>query len=241
MNARAMTVRRWAAGAGVAAVAIVAGVISYSHQRHLAATHGQNETAAAIFPLAVDGLILACGVMVTVDRSGGFKPRVWAVVGFWLGVVGSVWANASATTGDSTARIISAFPAVALLIAVETLTSRPKKRQGAVVPIAQLPIAVPVPVEIADPEPMIESAKVQVTPRIPTRKSATTTPQKEDVREAARTAYLASVIEGKPLSGAALSRQFGRSPRWGVGIVADMRTADFENVPLPGLSVLVAA
>ncbi|MBA3488731.1 MAG: DUF2637 domain-containing protein [Longispora sp.] len=250
-----MSIRRVAAGAGVAAVAAVAGVISYSHQRHLAATHGQNDLVAAIWPLAVDGLILACGVMVTTDRTGGYRPRTWAVAGFWLGVAVSVWANWIATTGDATARAISAFPAVALLIAVETLTSRPKRRQEAVtaseiaaavpvevsgLPSALIPEAAPVAgVEISDPDPKIEAAKSQVETRTTARKKTTPSPSREELKDAAQAAYRASVAAGEPLSGAAIGRQFGKSDRWGVGIVADCRALDserdWENTPLPGI------
>jgi hypothetical protein len=126
MSARKMTARRLAAGTGVAAVATVAAVMSYEHQRVLASTHGQPDLLAALWPIAVDGLILACGVQLATDRAGGHAPRLWSVIGFWLGVVVSVAANALATPGGVVDRSISAFPAVALLITVEALTTRPK-------------------------------------------------------------------------------------------------------------------
>lgn len=127
---RKLTARRFSAVISVAAVATVAGAMSYAHQRHLAEVNGQNDMLAALWPLGVDGLVLATSVLITADRSVGFKARGWAVLGFWVGVLTSVVTNALATEGGWLARGISAFPAVALLITIEALSTRPKLRKS---------------------------------------------------------------------------------------------------------------
>jgi len=143
--------RRFWAGAGVFAVAVVAAAISYRHQQHLAATHGQPEALAIIWPLCVDGLVASCGIAIATDRASGALPRLWAVVGFWLGVSVSVATNWLATEGGLTNHGVSAFPAVAFLIAVESLTGKPRPRR---VP-ATVPALAPVTAPAAQPVPAL--------------------------------------------------------------------------------------
>lgn len=125
--------RRFFTALGIFLVTIVAGAISYRHQSELALHNGQPQVLAAIWPACVDGLVMSCGIAIATDRAGGFKPRPWALVGFWVGVVVSVLTNWLATNGGPIAHAISAFPAIAFLIAVESLSSKPrapKKSQG---------------------------------------------------------------------------------------------------------------
>lgn len=120
-------VKRWRvflltmAGITVAtAVAGVAGYVSWGHIVAVSRTHG--ESAAAWIPVSVDGTMLAGTVMAAVDRIRGYKPRVWSLIGLWLGSFGTVAFNiASAIGRDWVAMIIAAVPAVALLVTVETL------------------------------------------------------------------------------------------------------------------------
>jgi hypothetical protein len=115
---------RWisrAAISTVAALAGLAGAISYSHMRQLAAEQGQAGWHAHAFPLSVDGLeVVASLVLLAGDRSGrrpGWLP--WAAL--VIGTAGSLAANV-ATAGPSTiSRIIAGWPALALLIAVKLL------------------------------------------------------------------------------------------------------------------------
>jgi hypothetical protein len=60
---------RCATTAAVSAVAGIAAVVSYSHVYDLGRTHGQSGTAARLWPLSVDGLILAASLL-----SGGLQP-----------------------------------------------------------------------------------------------------------------------------------------------------------------------
>jgi DNA-binding transcriptional ArsR family regulator len=132
--------------AGVVAVALVAAAISYDHQNHLAATHGQPPILAAIWPLCTDGMIASCAAVVATDRTGGYRPRTWAVSGFWLGVAVSILTNWLATSGGLVAHGVSAFPALAFLITIEALSSRPRARKSTTP-------APPVEKVARDPEP----------------------------------------------------------------------------------------
>lgn len=118
-------VRAIAAGLGVGGVAVVAGLVSYHHQRHLAGLHGQTDMLAAVWPLSVDGLVLATAVQIATDRARGLSPRIWSVIGFWLGVAVSIICNALAAAPDLISRAISAWPALAVFLAIEALTTRP--------------------------------------------------------------------------------------------------------------------
>lgn len=131
-----MTARRFFTAVSVFAVAVVAGAISYWHQQHLAVTHGQPHVLSLIWPLCVDGLVASTGIAIATDRAGGHRPRPWGLAGFWLGVVVSVVTNWLATSGGLINHGVSAFPACAFLLAVESLSSKPRPAASAVAPAA---------------------------------------------------------------------------------------------------------
>jgi len=57
-----------AATATVAGLAGIAGAISYSHMRQLAAAHGQAGWHAHAFPLSVDGIEIVASLVLLADR-----------------------------------------------------------------------------------------------------------------------------------------------------------------------------
>ena len=62
---------RWisrAAAATVAALAGIAGAISYSHMRQLAVDHGQAGWHAHAFPLSVDGIEIVASLVLLADQ-----------------------------------------------------------------------------------------------------------------------------------------------------------------------------
>lgn len=167
--------RRFFTALGIFLVTVVAGAISYRHQSELALHNGQPAALAAIWPACVDGLVMSCGIAIATDRAGGFRPRPWALLGFWVGVVVSVLTNWLATSGGPIAHAVSAFPAIAFLIAVESLSSKPRAmRVPKVVPVEVSPVvenaASPVPVETSVEAP----APGRKAPVARPRKSAVT-------------------------------------------------------------------
>jgi Protein of unknown function (DUF2637) len=95
----------------VAAVAIIAGVVSYSHIEALGLATGQSVTDARLLPLAVDGLIVAGSVILLAGSWLGW-------IGVALGVGGTVYANVMAgLPRGPLAAAVSAWPALAFTVA----------------------------------------------------------------------------------------------------------------------------
>jgi Protein of unknown function (DUF2637) len=107
----------------VAAVALFAGVTSYSHIYDLARAHGQAGVAAVLLPLSVDGLIGSASlVMLAASRAGGKAPgRARFLLG--LGIGATVAANvAYGLPSGIVGAVVSAWPAVSFIGSVELLT-----------------------------------------------------------------------------------------------------------------------
>lgn len=129
--------------AAVGAVAGIAAFASYSHMRELALQHGQAEIIAALLPVSVDGMLIVASFAMREDRQAGLKVRAWAWVAFVLGVGASVIANVLAAADDITSRVISAWPAIALLLVIEVLATGKKAMKA--------PVEDPEPAETSTP------------------------------------------------------------------------------------------
>lgn len=100
-----------AAAVPVAAVAVVAGVVSYSHIEALALAQHQTIAQARLLPLAVDGLIAAGSVIL--------------LAGFWLGWLGVVCGIAATLFANVESGVpygplsatVAAWPAIAFSVA----------------------------------------------------------------------------------------------------------------------------
>ncbi|GAA1795561.1 DUF2637 domain-containing protein [Planosporangium flavigriseum] len=112
-----MNARRFASIAGTVAVTTIAAVASYDHMRVLAEQAGQPPLLAALLPLSVDGMVLVA----TLALGDGRRSRWSAWLAFVLGVAASLAANVMVAAPDPVARLVSAWPAVALLLTVEVL------------------------------------------------------------------------------------------------------------------------
>jgi len=100
-----------AAAMPVAAVAVIAGVVSYSHIAGLGLRTGQSTTDAHLLPLAVDGLIVAGSVVLLAGSWLG-----------WLGVIPGVGATLFANLESGLphgqlAAIVATWPAIAFTVA----------------------------------------------------------------------------------------------------------------------------
>jgi Protein of unknown function (DUF2637) len=124
------------------AVASIAAVASYEHMRQLAADYGQPAVIANLMPISVDGLIIVSTIAMADDKRSGRTVRWSARLAFVVGVVASIAANVLATPGGVIARLISAWPAVALLMVVEVLSRRGKTTH------AEQPTPVPAPAPV---------------------------------------------------------------------------------------------
>jgi hypothetical protein len=106
----------------VAALAGLAGAISYSHMRQLAAGHGQAGWHGHAFPLSVDGLELVALLVLLDDRRRGRRSGWLPWAALITGTTGSLAANVATAHPDLISRVIAGWPALALLIAVKLLS-----------------------------------------------------------------------------------------------------------------------
>lgn len=76
---------RWTTIVSVLILALIAAVVSYSHMYELALRHGEPEWRAALFPLSVDGMIVASSMTLLSDarngRKGGLLPWTLLIIG----------------------------------------------------------------------------------------------------------------------------------------------------------------
>ncbi|MFJ5542428.1 DUF2637 domain-containing protein [Micromonospora chalcea] len=128
-----MNARRVASIAGTVAVTVVAAVGSYDHMRTLALEAGQSPLLATILPLSVDGLILVG----TLALGDGRRARWSAWLAFLVGVAASLAANVIVADPDPVSRVVSAWPAVALLLTVEVLARSGKRTEVPAETVAQ--------------------------------------------------------------------------------------------------------
>lgn len=110
---------RAAAVAAVLTVAAVAAVMSYGHLRAVAAEQG--EPAAGLFPLSVDGLIVAASLVLLVRRRSGQPGGALAWAGLLVGVAATVAGNVASAEPTAMARLVAAWPPVAFALSYELL------------------------------------------------------------------------------------------------------------------------
>lgn len=113
---------RWSTIAAVAAVAIVAGWVSYEHALAVVRAHGEHGAVARLYPATVDGLIYSAS-MVLLDsaRRSAQPPRLAR----WLlgaGIGATLAANIAAGLHFGlVGAVVAAWPAAALVGSYELL------------------------------------------------------------------------------------------------------------------------
>jgi pyruvate/2-oxoglutarate dehydrogenase complex dihydrolipoamide acyltransferase (E2) component len=114
----------------VLTVAAVAAVMSYGHLRAVADEQG--ESAAALFPLSVDGLIVAASLVLLVRRRSGEPGGVLAWSGLLVGITATVAGNVASAEPTLAARLVAAWPPVAFALSYELLLAliRPSNEAG---------------------------------------------------------------------------------------------------------------
>ncbi|HLL66465.1 MAG TPA: DUF2637 domain-containing protein [Micromonosporaceae bacterium] len=118
----AHTLIRNVSSGGVAAIAAWS---SYSHMVHLAVRHGERAEVAWALPFSVDGMLIVSTIVMVDDKRRGHRVRPMARIAFTAGVIASIAANIAAAHPTLGARVIAAWPAVALLLVVEMLARPP--------------------------------------------------------------------------------------------------------------------
>ncbi|RKF27324.1 DUF2637 domain-containing protein [Micromonospora globbae] len=117
-----MTPTRLARDVSTVAVAGIAAWSSWSHMVAVALRFGERPEVAYVLPLSVDGMLVVASAAMVEDKRAERSVRWSARVAFVAGVAASVAANIAAAEPSPGARIVAAWPAVALLLVVEMLT-----------------------------------------------------------------------------------------------------------------------
>jgi len=113
---------RGTAGSAVAALAVIAGAVSYAHMRVLADQHGEIGWRGHAFPLSVDGIEIVASLVLLADRRVGRRSGwlVWASLA--AGTAASMAANVAVGASDPIGRVVAGWPAFALLLAIKLLS-----------------------------------------------------------------------------------------------------------------------
>lgn len=116
-DSRTVRVSTYAVVAGIGAVAAY---VSYRHAYELAYAHGETGPTARLLPLTIDGLVYVSSmVMLDAARRGEPAPRL-AKASLALGIGAIVAANVlHGIAHGLVGAVISAWPAVALILTVE--------------------------------------------------------------------------------------------------------------------------
>ncbi|WP_431874290.1 DUF2637 domain-containing protein [Micromonospora marina] len=117
-----MTPTRLARTISTAAVTSIAAWSSWSHMVHVALTFGERPEVALVLTISVDGMLIVASTAMLEDKRAARPVRWSARIAFGAGVAASVAANIAAAHPSVGARVVAAWPAVALLLVVEMLT-----------------------------------------------------------------------------------------------------------------------
>jgi hypothetical protein len=113
---------RWSTILAVAAVAIVAGWVSYVHAYDVVRAHGEHGALARLYPGTIDGLIYSASMVLLDAARRGVKPPPLARWLLTAGIGATLFANvlAGAAYGLLGAAV-AAWPALALVGSYELL------------------------------------------------------------------------------------------------------------------------
>jgi AraC-like DNA-binding protein len=89
---------------------------------HVAQRYGERPEVAYVLPISVDGMLIVASAAMVEDKRNGHRVRWSARIAFAAGVAASVAANIAAAQPTIGARIVAAWPAVAMLLVVEMLS-----------------------------------------------------------------------------------------------------------------------
>lgn len=211
---------RLAAGTAIAAVAAVAGVISYSHIFELTVSLHQSVMAARLMPFGVDGLIVT-GSVVPLQSAPGQRWLGWLGIG--PGVAISLFANVeSGIRYGWLAAVWAGIPAVSFFLACFILENWLKAQAGVKNPEAKAgpELATAVAPATLSPVSPVANATAKATPG--TAGKAAKTRQRGASKPAMERRARTIVARQPDISGAELGRAIGASPRTGQRLLASL-------------------
>ena len=226
----------------VGVVAVIAGIVSYTHIVALGSRAHQGWYDAHLLPFAVDGLIVAGVVIVLCGFGLG-----WLSIG--LGVAATVFANVeSGVPYGPLAATVAAWPAVAFSVASFVLERWLKSRLKAAAPEPEA-VEAPVPVQVepaAIPEPVtlpplqFVSPEPEAKPKPPKKPAASTrkkkpasTPETRVPEDVDTQAAALEILAREPgISGSELGRRLGRTERYGCILKKQLTTRQTDSSEL---------
>ncbi|WP_327587292.1 DUF2637 domain-containing protein [Nonomuraea sp. NBC_00507] len=203
---------RYTTLAGVLLVALVAAVVSFRHMHELCLRHGEDQLAAVLIPLAVDGTIVVASMSILLANRYGSRGGMLAWTLLVVGSLASLGANIAVAEPSLIGRIIAAWPSAALIGSYELLMSQVRhlsaksnSQEGYEErPTADAP-------EIFEPD--ADGAGDLALPSRHTRGQGTETAAFH--RSVWQWAQENRCPDGALPSGKVIAERFSRSPRWG--------------------------
>lgn len=134
---------KWIRGSTIAAAVVVAAVaasFSYQHALDVIGQHSRRSPFNNAFPLTVDGLIYEGSMVLLNDARRGLKahPLAWFALG--LGISATLTVNViSGLAYGKVGAVVSAWPAVALIMSYELLMIIVRRSARPAVPDADAP------------------------------------------------------------------------------------------------------
>ncbi|RBQ14184.1 hypothetical protein DP939_42185 [Spongiactinospora rosea] len=110
--------------ASVAFLAAIAGMVSFRHMRELCLRHGEDQLAAVLIPLAVDGTIVVASMSILLASRYGARGGALAWAMLVTGSLASLGANVAVAEPTVVGRIIAAWPSAALIGSYELLMAQ---------------------------------------------------------------------------------------------------------------------
>lgn len=239
--------------ASAAVVAAVAAVVSFEHMRYVGYVAGE-DWRSWLIPLSVDGQLISATLVAWFARKRGRSiPRV-TLMSLVLGLWASIGANivsallpGSGTLPESWEWLpvaVGVWPPIALALAFESvlrlrdLTGEPEAAdQGVSAGVPPVPESVPATSESvpAVPEPVPADAEEVAPEPVESAPAAESLPEPlatpyvpaeavGDVRVDAREFAKSVLSSGGVISGASLGLMYGKSDRWGRGVLAEARS-----------------
>jgi hypothetical protein len=156
---------RFVAGLAVLAVAVIAGIVSYSHIDALALAHGYSPDTARLLPLSVDGLIVASSLVLVTEARALRPAPLLARAGLWIAITATLSANVlHGVAYGPVGALTNAWPGVAFILASEILLGQ-MRRARTTQPVPEIPVAVAdsVPGTVTVPAPQMAAEAVSVS------------------------------------------------------------------------------
>jgi hypothetical protein len=199
--------------ASVLVVAGIAAVVSFRHMHELSLAHGEDPLAAALIPLAVDGMIVTASMSLLQASRTGSRGGLLPWVMLLAGSLASLAANVAVAESTVIARLIAGWPSLALIGAYEMLMNQ-----------------VRVTASTLNRRKRSEPGGGVI--REQHEGSSVVTATRGDGRDLQRMAWRWAIAnrcaEGRLPSGVAIAEQFTRSHRWGRLVKRTGRAGELE-------------